>query len=253
MRLLTELIDLVLPGACVCCERPGAIWCAGCQPASAPKPVDAGQRLPDFGRESTAALIGSAAGPPTFAAGEYAEQLRSALIAYKERGRRQLVNQLAGYLADAVDCAARAAGSPRPVLVPVPSSRSAARARGGDHMVRLARAAARQTGLPVLTVLALTGAGSDSAGLSAAQRRRNLAGRMSATSPPGIAGQPILVDDIVTTGATLAEAGRALAAAGWQPAGAAVVAATRLRRPPERSIAGDRTARAPPSGAVTIQ
>lgn len=214
MRILTDVVDLVFPACCLCCGRPGAVWCARCQPASRPSPVD---------RPNA---------PPVYAAGEYAEQLRTALIGYKERGRRQLAGPLAGYLADAVDCAIRATGAPRaPVLVPVPSSRAAARSRGGDHVVRLARAVGRQLELPVLRAVTLTGPVADSAGLSAEQRRSNLAGRMFASSPDAARHRPILVDDIVTTGATLAEAARALAVAGWPPGAAAVVAATRLRCP----------------------
>jgi predicted amidophosphoribosyltransferase len=113
----------------------------------------------------------------------------------------------------------------------VPSSRAAARSRGGDHVLRLARAVARQAQLPVLSALTLAGPVRDSAGLSAEQRRTNLAGRMAVPVPAELAGRcPILLDDIVTTGATLAEAGRALSAAGRPAGGAAVIAATRLRR-----------------------
>jgi predicted amidophosphoribosyltransferase len=236
--MLSELIELVLPASCVCCDRPGLLWCAGCQPGSGPRVADP---VPGpAGSPSTGAV-------PTFAAGEYADELRIALIAYKERGRRQLANSLAGYLADAVDCAVRATGSRRPVLVPVPSSRPAARARGGDHVARLASAVARQTGLPMLPVLTLRGFVADSAGLSADQRRRNVTGRLLARAPADGIGQPIILDDIVTTGATLAEAGRALTAAGWQPAGAAVIAATRLRRAASRPAARTTVGRAPPS------
>lgn len=214
MRILTEVIDLVFPASCLCCGRPGAAWCARCQPASRPSPVE---------RPNA---------PPVYAAGEYAGPLRTALIGYKERGRRQLTGPLAGYLADAVDCAVRAGGAPRAaMLVPVPSSRAAARSRGGDHMLRLARAVGRQLELPVLSAVTLAGPVDDSAGLSAGQRRLNLAGRMSASPPPGGRHRPILVDDIVTTGATLAEAARALATAGWPPGAGAVIAATRLRCP----------------------
>lgn len=212
MRILTDVVDLVFPACCLCCGRPGAAWCARCQPASRPSPV---------GRPNA---------PPVYAAGEYAEQLRTALIGYKERGRRQLAGPLAGYLADAVDSAVRAAAAPgSPVLVPVPSSPAAARSRGGDHVLRLARAVGRQLELPVLRIVSLAGPVEDSAGLSAEQRRLNLAGRMVASPPVAGRRRPILVDDIVTTGATLAEASRALAVAGWPPGAAAVIAATRLR------------------------
>jgi predicted amidophosphoribosyltransferase len=65
----------------------------------------------------------------------------------------------------------------------------------------------------------------DSAGLGGQARSANLGGAMRARAPaPGVVA--LIVDDIVTTGATLVEASRALVAAGWSVAGAAVIAAT---------------------------
>jgi predicted amidophosphoribosyltransferase len=213
MRVLPDLLDLVLPVSCVCCGRTGALWCPACRPASDPEPV---------------VLPADGARPTVVAAGEYGGALRSALLAFKERGRRGLAGPLAGYLSDAVDVSCQRLGE-LPLLVPIPSSRAAARQRGGDHLLRLAAEVAPQNGLQVLPALRLAGRGRDSAGLSAAQRAANLAYRMQAVAPT--ADRPVLiVDDIVTTGATLAEAARALRAAGWQVGGAAVIAATRLRR-----------------------
>jgi predicted amidophosphoribosyltransferase len=165
------------------------------------------------------------------AVGEYGGALRSALLAFKERGQRALAGPLAAYLSDAVDLGRRQFGGPagNPLLVPVPSSRSAARQRGGDHLQRLVAEVAPQNGLEVLPVLRLPGRSRDSAGLSATQRSANLAHRMRAT-PAGSDRPVLIVDDIVTTGATLTEASRALQAAGWQVCGAAVIAATKLRR-----------------------
>lgn len=224
MNLAAELIDLVLASSCICCGQPGPGWCSGCQPSSVAERVPVAQA------------------PPTFAAGTYADELRTALLHYKERGHRRLAPQLAGYLSDAVDAAERAwAEDGPPVLVPVPSRRSAARARGGDHVLRLARLVGRHAGIPVRTMLRLSRPVADSAGLNPVQRRANLAGRMIAQPAPGLGprapGGPapdrlILLDDIVTTGATLTEAARALRVAGWQPRAAAVVAATRLRHLP---------------------
>jgi predicted amidophosphoribosyltransferase len=117
------------------------------------------------------------------------------------------------------------------LLVPVPSARSVAAARGGDHVLRLARRAAVRCGVRVAgNALVLTRAVRDSAELGAQARTANLAGAMSARPPrPGLAA--LVVDDIVTTGATLHEAHRALQVAGWPVLGAAVVAAT-----PRRSV-----------------
>jgi predicted amidophosphoribosyltransferase len=173
--------------------------------------------------------------PPVVAAGEYGGGLRSALLAFKERGQRALAGPLAAYLTDAVDVGRQQFGGPtgQPLLVPVPSSRSAARQRGGDHLLRLVAEVAPQHGLDVLPALRLPGRVRDSAGLSATQRSANLAHRMRAI--PVISERPVLiVDDIVTTGATLTEASRALQAAGWQVCGAAVIAATKLRRAEHR-------------------
>jgi predicted amidophosphoribosyltransferase len=64
--------------------------------------------------------------------------------------------------------------------------------------------------------------------LSASERYRNLVGAMRASPPPATA-TALIVDDIVTTGASLAEAARALSTAGWPVAGAAVIAATPRR------------------------
>jgi len=214
MRVLPDLVELVLPSRCVWCGRGGLLWCLGCQPASDPERV----ALPSL--------------LTVVAAGEYGGALRSALLAFKERGQRALAGPLAAYLSDAVDLGRRQGSEPasKPLLVPVPSSRSAARQRGGDHLLRLTAEVAPQNGLDVLPALRLLGRGRDSAGLSPAQRSANLAHRMRAI--PVRSDRPVLiVDDIVTTGATLAEASRALQAAGWQVCGAAVIAATKLRRP----------------------
>jgi len=163
---------------------------------------------------------------PVRAAVPYIGAVRAALLAYKERGRRDLAGALGDLLTRAVLAAPTAPGL---VLVPMPSSRAAAAERGGDHLSRLARRAARPGGVRVATgTLRLTRAVQDSAGLGVAARSRNLAGAMSARSGASDA-VALLVDDVVTTGATLTEADRALRAAGWSVAGAAVLAATPLR------------------------
>lgn len=205
MSSLTALLDLVLPVRCVGCGRGSSPLCPHCVPPAGPVLVP------------HPALRVSAART-------YEAALRRALVAYKERGRHDLARPLAELLAEALRGLDPAPGA---VLVGVPSSRAAARARGGDHVARLARLAGRRTGLAVAAPLRQTRARRDSAGLGVAQRRANLAGALVAAAPADAAAA-VLVDDIVTTGSTLAEAARALRAAGWRVAGAAVVAATPL-------------------------
>jgi predicted amidophosphoribosyltransferase len=203
--VLAAAVDLVLPAVCVGCGTPGPALCQQCVPICAPVSV----RI---------------AGRPVYAAGWYDEALRTALLAYKERGRRDLEAPLGLRLAGAVRSAAR--GDPHIKVVPVPSSPAAARARGGDHVRRLARHAEGQ----VVSPLRLVRRVADSAGLRAGERSTNLAGAFAAAAPGFGRVRAVIVDDIVTSGATLTEAFRALHAAGWEVVGAAVVAATPLSR-----------------------
>jgi predicted amidophosphoribosyltransferase len=207
--MLGELADLILPRRCLSCERTGVAWCPSCR-ALDPRV----RRIPGL--------------PPVHAATEYSGSVRSALVAYKERGRRDLTRPLAQLLASAIEAAT---GPDRPVLVvPMPSSPRAVRARGGDHMLRLARSAARLVGVPVSCPLQVVRRVHDAAGLTSAQRRENVRGAFEARPPrPGeqlLA--VVLVDDIVTTGASFREASRALYAAGWKVHGLASVASTSL-------------------------
>ncbi len=213
MHYLAELADLVWPRRCVACGAYGVGWCAACLPVA-----------------GVIRLMGG--GVPVVAAGSYDGAVRAALIRYKERGRRDLATPLAALLSDClasllVDLRAPPAGAPQrpPVLVPVPSSRTAAAARGGSHVVRLARRSGARVGLRTDTALSLARRVEDSAGLGAAARADNLHLAMTARGP-GWTTTAILVDDIVTTGATLREAVRALRSGGWTVLGAAVVAAT---------------------------
>ena len=145
------------------------------------------------------------------------------LLAHKERGRTTLARPLGAMLARAA-----AAYGPGVVLVPVPSARAAVRVRGHDHARRLAAAAGLRGRLRSAALLTGARAVADQSGLDAAGRAANLTGALVARRPlPGLA--VVVVDDVVTTGATLTEAARALRAAGADVRGAAVVAAT-LRR-----------------------
>ena len=181
--------------------------------------------------------------PVCAALGAYDGVLRELVLAYKDRGRHRLARPLGRLLAEVV--ASLVAG---PVLlVPVPDVPAAARARHGDHLLRLARPAAarlRAAGRPVTLARPLRARPRpDSTGLAAAQR---LAQARDAFRPRPLrlaglrqrvarTGEPvILLDDVITTGATLAAATARLAEAGVPVAGAAVLAATRRTYSPAR-------------------
>lgn len=132
-----------------------------------------------------------------------------------------------------------APGAGTALLVPVPSARRSVAARGHDPTRRIALAAAaelRGEGLPVRVacVLRQRREVADQAGLGAGERLANMAGALEAVAGWSQAlsgfGCVVLVDDLLTTGASLAEAARAVTAAGGRVVGAAVVAAS---RPPD--------------------
>ncbi|MFW6721913.1 ComF family protein [Streptomyces sp. MAR4 CNY-716] len=223
-----ELAGLVLPAGCAGCGagRGAGALCAECAAeltAGAVRRVVPRPRPPGL--------------PAVFAAGAYAGAVRGALLAHKERGALRLARPLGAALAAAVRAAAGDRGE-RVVLVPVPSARGAVVRRGHDPVRRLALVAAerlRRSGIraELLPVLRQRRAVADQAGLNAAARRRNVSGALEAVRAgalllraPGC--RVVLVDDVMTTGASLAEAARAVRAAGC-PGGptAAVVAAPR--------------------------
>lgn len=172
--------------------------------------------------------------PVVYAAAAYADAARAALLAHKERGALALARPLGTALAGAVRAGLRAAatGAGRTgagagaaevaggavLLVPVPSARRAVRARGHDPARRIALAAAgglRRSGTPAraLAVLRQRRVVADQSGLTSRQRLENLAGALEVAAGGArllLSGPVVLVDDVMTTGASLAEAARAV-------------------------------------------
>ncbi|MEV0727746.1 phosphoribosyltransferase family protein [Polymorphospora sp. NPDC050346] len=224
--LWDALTDLVLPASCAGCRadriplRAGA--CAACAAdlealrAGPVRPTPAPPGLPDC-----------------VALGPYAGVLRESLLSYKERGRHGLARPLGRLLAEVVATAVR---PDRPVLlVPVPSTARAARARHGDHLGRLARHAARRlrgAGWRVAVARPLRALPRpDSAELTSAQRAQAAgeAFRLRSSVRAAAGHRVVVLDDIVTTGATLATVTGLLGTAGVRVDAAAVLAATRKR------------------------
>ncbi len=218
--------DLVLGGRCAACDLPGPALCAGCERSLRPAPFHA---WPSPTPEGLVLPV---------AAAEYADGVRALVVAHKERHRLALARPLGDLLAAAV-MALVGSDPGRPVhLVPVPSHPAVVRARRHDPLLRTARCAAvslRRHGVEAMVVrrLRVVRRPGDQAGLDARARAENVHATMGARAGPDRrqgAGRDVvrvLVDDVVTTGATLREAQRALEEAGQVVSGAATVAATR--------------------------
>lgn len=244
VRLLAGLVRgvaglwlLAVPVDCAGCGLADTTLCSGCR------------RLVD----GPARPVPVALPVPVHACASYAGPVSRIVVAWKDRGRQDLTAALAPALARAVaatvdaavDAAApgagRVAGRAGPVvLVPVPSSARACRERGADVAACLAAAAARRLrarGLPVRAVPLLRQQRrvSDQAGLGATGRAANVAGafarRRGRRLPAGAA--VVVVDDVVTTGASAAEAVRVLRLHDAAVLGVAAVAWTPRRRPAE--------------------
>jgi predicted amidophosphoribosyltransferase len=199
------LVDLVLPVECGGCGAPSTTWCDTCARTlmvASDEPILVTPRLDP--------------GVPVFSLGRYAGVRREAVVAVKERGRADLIPPLSAALATGLTHLSAWGIVDTPLtLVPAPTRRSAARRRGGDPVTRMARATQRsgeRSDTTVVAALRMRAFTRDSVGLSAAQRQRNIAGRVVLWRP--VQGQVLLVDDVVTTGATAAESVRVLHAAG---------------------------------------
>lgn len=232
-----ELAVLALPTTCAACGEGDEAVCRGCRAALAAR------RWPD---PRPASPDPRPAGlPHTLAAAAYEGPLARLLPAYKDDGRRDLRAVLAPLLAAAVDAAlgqpmlarALSQGNGPVLVVPVPTSRRARRTRGDAPLLDLARASLgglRQSEAVCADALRMRRRVADQAGLSAQERRVNLEHAMEvrpAWSEAVVGAQCVLVDDVLTTGATLVEARRALIRAGAAEVVAATICATRRRFP----------------------
>jgi len=244
-RAAQVLFDVVLPRSCAGCGREDVGLCAACRDV---------WRGPGARVEAAAPRLDRLDGTtpfPVWAVVPYAGGARSVVVAWKDRGRRDLHPVLRGAVAREAARRRSALAALPPdlalVVVPVPSTARAVRGRGADLVADLAATVAARLAVPCVPLLRVRHRKRDQVGLGARDRARNLRGALRVdpraaratrrrapgasrgSRGPAAAGPAVvavLVDDVVTSGATLAACADALATAGVLVVAAICLAAT---------------------------
>ena len=229
----SQAVELLLPVSCAVCGAPGSALCPVCRrmlrrATARPRAVTPPSPLLD-------------AGVRVHTAGEYEHELASALLAFKNGGRGDLLPVLAAVLSGALVEAARSAARPGAPLhwVPVPTSARARRRRWFDPVATVLDAAAMPAGSRVRHALrhrppaGQWRRGGPQKGRGRAERVRAIRGSMRARDVTGL--RCVVVDDVLTTGATAAEAVRCLRAAGATVPAVVTLAGVRTGTPSRES------------------
>ena len=199
---------LLAPPLCTACRLPapsGDVLCSACRRA-----------LEHLGGSRT-----QVAGLSVWAPLAYEGPARAVVRRLKFHGAIALAEHMAAAIV-----ANAPSGQFEAPLVPVPSPPARRRRRGFCHAALLAAALARRTGLPVVPALARADGESRQVGRRRAERVRTPPVFRAARTGSGAV---MLVDDVVTTGATLGACARALRGAGWRCEHAVAYARTPVR------------------------
>ncbi len=214
-RLAADVVDLILGRTCVACQTPGPGWCPACLALVRGR---AGiVRVPAVDVSVATAIRYDGVG-------------RRVILDYKERGHRALARPLGVLLADAVLVHVASRPGRRLALVPVPGHRGAT--RGFDALGAVVSAARRTLAAAGhdAVVTRLLRPGARHAPLKRLGRQERFRGIEGAFLPVKVRKSiedelVLIVDDVVTSGATLAEATRVLRRVGVRVDGSATVAA----------------------------
>lgn len=203
-------IELVLPHACAGCGAPSQLLCWNCRMVLAQPPRRIAPKADVLA--------------PVYACGGYGGPHREVILEMKERNNRAIRPYIAAVVRAAVETLqARGEFSHRVVLVPAPTRARSARLRGGDPMTQLCLG----SGVPVIEAVRLAPAMPDQSALNRDDRLYNVRGNVQLLRelPPGV--EVVVIDDVLTTGATLAATVDTLVYAGADVAGCVVLAAVR--------------------------
>jgi len=208
---LVMIGTMIFSSCCAGCSAPGPTLCHPCRFALVARPQ------------------GQAPGGVLVAA-PFTGRVRDVLLGFKYRNRRPVAGHLAGLLVNRV----AAAGVSVDVVTWAPTSAGRRHRRGFDQAELVARHVARQLGVPCRRLLERQTGATPQTGQS---RHLRLQGPEFRARPRLPHGHVLVVDDVVTTGATLRAAATALRASGAADVTCAAIAATPDGRQPLRRVA----------------
>ncbi len=208
MDFLDSLNQLIFPDRCISCKRLGDSLCYICKSSWSPN-----------------SFLSKFSGNPNlyvYSAIEYSDVAARVILAAKESH----IKSADFLVADALGHSLREwlKNDWVDTLIPIPSRRSAARKRGRQFVEEIAHIVSNNFGIAVASPLQHSRLVRDQSGLDHGHRRNNLEGALVVRGNPEGLGRALLVDDLVTTGATLGEAARALRYAGIEVVGAVTAA-----------------------------
>jgi ComF family protein len=202
LKSIHSLKDLIYPEICLCCGKNGAKICDECSRYWLAKPN--GSKVENIW---------------LFFVATYDEATSQVILAAKEAGNKDAVRLIAKSIASSISFAIQNLGISQPInLVTIPSQLNAIRRRGRDHIKDLAQEVIIQLNqqkiktnyLPILKPIKKI---KDQSDLNGLQRKENMSHAFTVKSSPISQSTVILIDDLVTTGASIQEGVRALAEA----------------------------------------
>ena len=205
MNILKELFSLIVPTECIGCSLLGEIVCLQCS-----------KDFRDTRKNPPIFIFGNSRNPRIAGHLPYNEVVGRIVLGAKDDGNRQLERIVINSLV-----AARSLFPPNLLLVPIPSHKRAKRKRGRDFTLFLAREVSRISGDQVAPWLTFSRMSAPQKNLNARARAMNMTGALTIADhirkkSSEIAGdiQTLVLDDVLTTGATMREAIRALTTEG---------------------------------------
>ena len=203
MQLVKALLSLVIPISCLNCARDGEIICGQCRAQYSPSQLLPPKLVDQFDSECA---IGTLL--------PYDESVSRIILGAKDGGNRQLEEIVVTAL-----LAARCLFPGDLALIPIPSTARAKRRRGRDFTFDLARAISLKTGDQVIRSLRYTRTVAPQKSLNARERAINMRGALICSENPmhqktRVDKPALLLDDVLTTGATIEEGIRAIRSAG---------------------------------------